>query len=367
MVPIMKKLIIAAAGAGKTTYLIDQTKNINNEKILITTFTIENSLEIKKKIIKEYGFIPSNIVVKTWFDFLLNDCLRPYQCVLSSRLHNLKIGFMYIEGAQSAPRTKENTLGHYFTEKCKIFSDKISKFIIKTHEKNPDLIFNRLSRIYKHLYIDEVQDLSGYDYDVVTNILKSVNNVLLVGDPRQCTYSTNNLPKYSRYNNGGIKIFYENFWSEFCDLDEETLKCSHRNEQKICDLSSLLYTAYAPTLPCDCCIEDDDHLGIYIIPKSKVEGYLEQYSPVQLRLTARTQVNTNYTFMNMGVAKGLTLDRVLLYPTQDMIKWLLNQNHEFADATRAKFYVGLTRPKLSLGILIEDKSINQYSELFPIY
>ncbi|OTG64508.1 hypothetical protein B9T29_00560 [Acinetobacter sp. ANC 3903] len=363
----MKKLMIAAAGAGKTTYLINQTKHISNEKILITTFTIENSVEIKKKIIREYGFIPFNIVIKTWFDFLLNDCFRPYQCVLAESLYNSKIGFMYIEGGQSALKTKENSLSHYFTKDRKIYSDKLAKIIAKTHESRPNLIFDRLSRIYKHIYIDEVQDLSGYDFDVVTNILNSVDNVLLVGDPRQCTYSTNNLPKYRPYNNGGIKLFYEKFWTDLCDLDEEILNCSHRNEKVICDLSSLLYTAYKPTLPCDCCIENDEHLGVYIIPKSKAEDYLKQYSPVQLRLTAATKVNTNYSFMNMGVAKGLTLDRVLLYPTQEMIQWLLNHNHKLADATRAKLYVGLTRPKLSLGILVADKSLNNYSDKFPIY
>lgn len=363
----MKKLMIAAAGAGKTTYLVNQTKRIHNEKILITTFTIENSLEIKKKIIKEYGFIPFNIVVKTWFDFLLNDCFRPYQCVLAKSLYNLKIGFMYIEGGQSALKTKENSLSHYFTKDRKIYSDKLAKIIAKIHESRPNLIFDRLSKIYKHIYVDEVQDLSGYDFDVVTNILNSVDNVLLVGDPRQCTYSTNNLQKYSKYNHGGIKLFYDDFWKSLCEFDEKTLNHSHRNEKIICDLSSLLYTTYTPTLPCECCIEEDDHLGIYIIPKSKINSYLERYSPIQLRLTTRTKVNPQYSSMNMGVAKGLTLERVLLYPTADMCRWLLDHEHDLANATRAKLYVGLTRPKLSLGIVVDDNSIANYSKKYVVF
>lgn len=363
----MKKLMIAAAGAGKTTFLINKALSETNGKVLVTTFTIENCAEIKRKLIAENGFIPSHITVKTWFDFLLNDCLRPYQCVLSEKLHNLNIGFMYIEGGQSALRTKETSFQHYFTKDWKIFSDKVSKFIIKTHEKDNNLIFNRLSRLYKHMYIDEVQDLSGYDFDIITNILNYVDNVILVGDPRQCTYSTNNLPKYKPYNNGGIKEFRNKFWKDICELDESTLNCSHRNEKIICNLSSLLYQTYTPTSSCACCIDNDEHLGIYLIPKSKLENYLEQYSPVQLRLTASTKVNTNYSYMNMGVAKGLTLDRVLLYPTKDMVDWLSNHNHELADSTRAKFYVGLTRPKLSLGVLLDDKKISKFSNQFPIY
>lgn len=363
----MKKLMIAAAGAGKTTYLINQANSVEHGKVLITTFTIENSIEIKKKIIKIYGYIPSHIVVKTWFDFLLNDCFRPYQCVLAKSLHSLKIGFMYIEGGQSALRTKESSFAHYFTRDWKIFSDKISKFIAKTHENSPELIFNRLSRVYKHIYIDEVQDLSGYDFDIITNILESIENVLLVGDPRQCTYSTNHLPKYKPYNNGGVKEFYLTYWQGLCELDETTLQFSHRNEKIICDLSSLLYQSFAQTEPCTCCIENDTHLGIFIIPVSKKEIYLKDYFPIQLRLTASTEVDPNFACMNMGVAKGLTLDRVLLYPTKDMLKWLMDPNHQLADATRAKFYVGITRPKLSLGILVDDKSVDQYAHKFVVY
>lgn len=363
----MKKLMVAAAGAGKTTYLINQAHNVVDGKVLITTFTIENSIEIKKKLIKKYGFIPAHIEIKTWFDFLLNDCFRPYQCVLAKNLHNLKIGFMYIEGGQSALRTKENSFAHYFTKDWKIFSDKVSKIIIKTYEKNPDSIFNRLSRIYKHIYIDEVQDLSGYDFDVVTNILRSIENVILVGDPRQCTYSTNNLPKYKPYNKGGVKEFYQKFWGELCELDEITLNCSHRNEKVICDLSSLLYQSFSPTLPCDCCVDQDEHLGIYIVPQSKVNEYLIQFSPIQLRLTANTKVDPSFSCMNMGVAKGLTLERVLLYPTTEMKRWLIDSNHQLAEATRAKLYVGLTRPKLSLGILMEDNKLNIFSDKFLIY
>lgn len=327
----MKKLMIAAAGAGKTTYLINQASDVTAEKVLITTFTIENSIEIKKKLIEEHGFIPSHIIVKTWFDFLLNDCFRPYQCVLARQLKNLHIGFMYIEGGQSAPRTSETKLSHYFTKDLKIYSDKVAKFVVKTHQKYNDLIFKRLSKIYKHIYIDEVQDLSGYDFDIITGLLDSIENVILVGDPRQCTYSTNNLSKYKPYNNGGIKEFHNKFWKDICEIDELTLNCSHRNEKVICDLSSLLYQAYTPTSSCSCCVDNDEHLGIYLIPKSKVEKYLAQYSPIQLRLTASTKVNTNYSYMNMGVAKGLTLDRVLLYPTKDMADWLSNHNHALAD------------------------------------
>ena len=44
------KLIIAAAGSGKTTYLINEAMRFKDDKILITTYTEANEDEIKKKI-----------------------------------------------------------------------------------------------------------------------------------------------------------------------------------------------------------------------------------------------------------------------------------------------------------------------------
>ena len=84
------KLIIAAAGSGKTTYLVDKAKEIKHENVLITTYTEENENEIRKKF---DGSIPSNITIQTWFSFLLQHGVRPYQSVMDNSLHEIKIGF----------------------------------------------------------------------------------------------------------------------------------------------------------------------------------------------------------------------------------------------------------------------------------
>ena len=45
------KLIIAAAGSGKTTFLVNQALAVNSETVLITTFTEANEQEIRNRII----------------------------------------------------------------------------------------------------------------------------------------------------------------------------------------------------------------------------------------------------------------------------------------------------------------------------
>ena len=47
----INKLIIAAAGAGKTTYIIHEALKQDKE-VLITTYTEANESEIKKKFIE---------------------------------------------------------------------------------------------------------------------------------------------------------------------------------------------------------------------------------------------------------------------------------------------------------------------------
>ena len=72
-------LTIAAAGSGKTTYLVNEALGKKDGRILITTYTEANEAEIRKKIVTKVGCIPENIIVKTWFSFLLQHGVRPYQ------------------------------------------------------------------------------------------------------------------------------------------------------------------------------------------------------------------------------------------------------------------------------------------------
>ncbi|MFH0906204.1 MAG: UvrD-helicase domain-containing protein, partial [archaeon] len=81
------KLIIAAAGSGKTTFLVNEALK-KEGNVLITTFTEANEAEIKNKIIKIRKCIPSNIIIQTWFSFLLQHGVRPYQDSLCLDMHD---------------------------------------------------------------------------------------------------------------------------------------------------------------------------------------------------------------------------------------------------------------------------------------
>ena len=84
------KLIIAAAGAGKTTFLVKEALKCQN-RVLITTFTTENEKEIRNKFVRECGCIPGHVTIQTWFSFLLQHGVKPYQGICDERLYNMDI------------------------------------------------------------------------------------------------------------------------------------------------------------------------------------------------------------------------------------------------------------------------------------
>ena len=73
------KLIVAAAGSGKTTFLVKEALKIGDERVLITTYTESNAEEIRQRFIRMHGCVPSNVVIMTWFSFLITHGVKPFQ------------------------------------------------------------------------------------------------------------------------------------------------------------------------------------------------------------------------------------------------------------------------------------------------
>ena len=79
------KLIIAAAGSGKTTYLTNKALN-QDGSVLLLTYTLSNEDVIKRRLIQKVGCIPGNITIQTWFSFLLQHGVKPFQGSLNESL-----------------------------------------------------------------------------------------------------------------------------------------------------------------------------------------------------------------------------------------------------------------------------------------
>ena len=367
----MNKLIIASAGAGKTTFIVKNAleKASKGKRVLITTFTEACESEIYQKIIDEHSCIPENIFIQTWFSFLITHGVKPYQGQLFSfdtkgmLLVNGKSGLKFKGRFPVYWGEKENFEKFYFSSRHKIYSDKLAQLVIRCETASKGKVFNRISRCFDIIYIDEVQDLAGYDLEVLESLFKITTSIILVGDPRQAIYSTNNSRKNKKYVKSEILNFFEDSKLQI-ETDDTSLNVNYRCPQSICDYSNLLYPNLSKSNSGNSQITGHD--GLFLLPIKNLDEYLKKYDPIQLRDSVKTTVNEKYQFLNFGKSKGLTLKRVVIYPSGPMIKWLVSHETEISKAARSKLYVALTRAKHSIAIALKDKDIKKISNL-PIY
>lgn len=361
------KIVIAAAGSGKTTYLIEEAVKIKGERVLITTYTESNEAEIRRKFYELVGHVPANVVIMTWFSFLITHGVKPFQ----GGLFEFSISGMLLVSTQSGLkyRTQQGKPvfwpeadidKHYFDPTRRVYSDKLPKLVIRCNDKSGGAVIDRISRVFPHVFIDEVQDLAGYDLDILAALARSSVRLLMVGDLRQVTYRTHHERRYEKYADGGIINFLRNELPRkvSVDIDETTLNRSHRNSAVICAVSSRLY----PTLPvsqaCECvrCRTETaaDAGGAFILRLADYAHYMVTVQPMQLRDKITSPgVDLAWPVMNFGESKGRGFDHVVILPTDPMRRWLSDSNTNLKPQSRAKLYVALTRGRHSVAIAMD--------------
>lgn len=76
-------LVLACAGSGKTYGMCSDAKSItekSTKKILMLSYTNKGVYSIKKEYAKQNnGVLDKNVVISTWFQFILKELIRPYQ------------------------------------------------------------------------------------------------------------------------------------------------------------------------------------------------------------------------------------------------------------------------------------------------
>lgn len=360
------KLVIVSAGSGKTTYLVRQALAIERERVLITTYTESNEEEIRRKFFEINGSVPGNVHIQTWFSLLIEHGIKPFQ----GKLFNWDVAGMLLVSQKSGFRGR-NRAGHpiywaekdfrhyYFDHRNRVYSDKLSRLMIRCNEASNGNVIERLSRIYPFIFVDEVQDLAGSDLDILVAFFRSPANVVMVGDPRQVTYVTHLEARLKKYRDGGIADFIraELPRGVTCDIDENSLMTSHRNSPAICELSSKLYPKLTAATACqcpDCRRPAPDDAGLFIVRRKDLPRYLEVRRPVQLRWSsAEKMASPDLPTLTFGRSKGLGFDSVIIYPTTEMKGWLKNTNSDLKAETRAKLYVGITRARYSVAVVYD--------------
>lgn len=271
-VPSPNRVLLSAAGSGKTTLLVRQALERPGRRIAIVTYTLENLEEIRRSFEVHAGAVPAHVTLLSWYGFLLRQCIRPYQAALcpEPRIETI----LFVEGVTNnrAPRTQ---VARHYLAGNRMYSDRAADFAVRCDELTQGQVMARLAAMYDELYIDEVQDLAGFDLDLVERLLKSDIAITLVGDTRQATYATNYAQRHSQYRGPNLAALFQIWESDgLCQLDHRLI--SLRCVQALCDMADTLYPQMPRTESGNG--EVTGHDGIFLVAPGDVAAYMQEFA-----------------------------------------------------------------------------------------
>jgi hypothetical protein len=338
---------MAAAGSRKTQYIIDEALAAPvGQRLLITTYTTANCDQIIHRICEANGYVPPNVRVQGWLSFLINQAARPYQSALTGQIDYVRsLNFK----ANRPPKVaRANWQYYYFDGKGDFRPEGIAEFACHADQATGGRVIRRLEGLYDKIYIDEFQDLAGYDLDFLDLLFDSKIEIMIVGDPRQDTYATSQNRKNKHYR--GQRMFnWLNERSAKCKVEPRTE--SWRCNQEICDWADALYPDLPPTTSRN--LERTGHDGVFFLTQREVPAYVDAYRPTILRWD-KTDNTLGLAARNMRGTKGCTFARVLIFPTKTMCKYLERRDRSDLGSLSA-LYVAVTRARFSVAFVVDRK------------
>lgn len=338
-----KRIVFAVAGAGKTTNIINKLSL--DENSLIITYTENNFKNLKKKVIDKFGYLPNNIKIYTYFNFLYSFCYKPF---LSLKV-NAK-GIYWDIPPTHTLRKKRHDPTFYINNQRLLYHNRISKLFKQMDIEN--LINNRLEKYYVNLFIDEIQDFGGHDFNFLKSLTQANINIILVGDFFQHTFDT------SKDGNINKNIYdnFDNYIKLFEDMnliiDTESLSKSFRCSPSICEFTKMKLG-----------VEIESHS----ITRTQV-SYLEDIDEIKevfynnsiVKLFYQNSNKYNCFSMNWGKSKGQDHynDICVVLNHATLEKYKEDTLLELPASTRNKLYVACTRCRGNL-YLVDEKLIKR--------
>lgn len=324
-----KRVIFAVAGSGKTTYIINQLDLVKNS--LIVTYTNNNVENIRNSIIKKFGYFPNNIKLLSYFSFLHSFCFRPFL----SGTYKTK-GIFYAPNSNRFAKNDDK----YISKGNRLYSNRIPKFL---EEKNVlEDINGRLSKYFASLYIDEIQDFAGHDFNFLKSIAKANINILMVGDFYQHTFDTSRDGSVNKSLHDDFTKYQKKFSEMGLILDTVTLNKSHRCSPTICNFIT-------DKIGISIDSHREDQVNIHIIETNdEARSILDDNEIVKLFY------QKHYTFnchsKNWGDCKGEDkYDKVCVVLNKTTHEhFVKNSLKELPAQTRNKLYVACSRAKSDL-------------------
>lgn len=350
-------LTLAVAGSGKTQSIVDACVTASpDERILILTYTAQNQQELRDRLGQVAGN-RHNIEVRGWFSFLINDFVRPYLPFAYSgqRVH----GFDFNSEPQQG--ISNDQWRRYFNKQGEARKVHIAQLAHRVNEAASGKPILRLERIYGRVYVDEVQDLCGWDLEVLTLLMAASVPIEMVGDVRQAILLTNARESKNK------KYQYLKIWDWFrAEARAKRLEIAQMNETYRCrpEIVALADSFFHADLGFEPSVSRNNavtrHDGVYLVSSKDVAAYVEAFRPLLLRRTATSGKAFDYLDpMNIGMSKGLGREHVLIVPTTEMKK-LLQRGTALEQQRAAYLYVAVTRAKQSVAFIVDEPGQSEY-------
>ena len=215
-------------------------------------------------------------------------------------------------------------------------------------------LLRRLECIYEEVLIDEVQDLSSHDWDIIDALLTSSLGVRMVGDIRQAVLATNpRSAKNKKYAYAdSIHWFREREARGILTISESA--ATWRCRPKIAAFADTIFDsswAFPPTESRNHSISHHD--GVFLVRPENVYEYVDQFQPLCLRCSANSGKSFVLDYVNFRLAKGTQCKRVLIVPTSG-IGTFVQCGTSLDPVPAASFYVAVTRAAQSVAIVLAE-------------
>lgn len=345
-------LTLSVAGSRKTQGIVEQCAAAPVEsRILVLTYTAANQRELRKRFSNCAGD-HLQIEVMGWFSFLIRHFVKPF---LPYKYDDVRVrGFDFksspMRGLSNESKEK------YFNSSNEVRKVHLPQLAYLIEKACPGAPQKRLSCIYQKIYIDEVQDLGGYDLEILNLLILSGLEIEMVGDVRQAILLTNERERKNK------PYKYMNVWNWYCKQERlgniEIIQNnrSYRCRQEICDFADNLFDekwGFEKTVSLN--EKTTEHDGLFIVRLNDIPDYIDAYSPIMLRKSSSCGRGMPYGFINFGKAKGLSWERVMILPTTPILNYLLSGT-ELTDNQAANLYVAVTRAEQSVAFISDTLS-----------
>lgn len=337
-----KRVVLAVAGSGKTSLIIDRL-DLGN-RFLIITYTISNCDHIRNRVIRKFGYFPENIHVFTYFSFLYSFCFKPFL-----------VKTLGVKGINHEPCRSRFTIGlnRYIDAYGRVYANRLVK-LIETQE-SMDLVVQRLSKYFDEILIDEIQDFAGHDFNLLKHIAVADTSVICVGDFYQHTFDTSRDGNV----NGGLYDDYDGYIEKINRIgyrhDVETLKRSYRCSSNICEFVTKKMGIKIESFR-------DVNTDIRLVEEEREAKDLFSNDEI-VKLFYRDQRKYPCRARNWGECKGADnyQDICVVLNENSFKHFNENRLQDLPPQTKNKLYVAITRARNNL-YFVREKMYSHYKK-----